>query len=290
MWVLCANNENALNRANKEDLPLFLTKFVNIDVYGMKVVTTVVQCMVCLSDENKTAVEQIEKTEPILFSLLDLTPSDTNVSEVLYLKTAVADLLNNMSSCTDGDQVNVLRKVVLVLSEVLTVDLTEILSRLTSILPHESNISHNKLKQIRESKNILEAQEQALQIIANLCFDEENNLVDSDIDDYETEAEIYTDDDPTNCKKPSTLAVELVEVMDSSSLIDKVWSKTKFTVDDDSRELLDQTADGKAMLKYFNKIQCTAYLCLSNLISSMEVDVFGGIVILFKYISFIIHL
>ncbi|KAG5328819.1 HEAT3 protein, partial [Acromyrmex heyeri] len=285
--ILCANNENAIKRVNDEDLVSLLIKFLNIDVYGPEIVTIVTQSLICLSDENDAAINKIKQSESLLSSLLDLKADDKIASKILFLKTCVADVLINISNYTDNNQIHVFRKVLSILSDVLAIDHGQILSCLTSILPHESNASSNdKRKKVQENREILEMQEQALQILANLCFECEDNEIDSDTDDFETmelESECLDDDSMNeDLKITSTLPVELVEVINTCNLIDKIWDKTKFVVDKNNQEILDQTEEGKATLKQFYNIQCTAYLCLNNLLPNIEVDVFGGVDNLFR--------
>lgn len=282
--TLCANDENAIKRTNEEDLASLLIKFLDIDIYGIEIVTIVIQSMICLSDENVAAINKIKQSESVLSNLLELkVDDDKTTSKILFLKTCVADVLINISNYMDNNQMmynkyHIFRKVLLVLSDVLAIDHRQILSCLTSILPHECNASSNdKRKTVQENRKILEMQEQALQILANLCFEYEDTIdSDTEFETMEIESECLDDDSMNeDLKTMSTFPVELVEVMNNCNLIDKIWDKTKFVVEN-SQEILDQTEEGKATLKQFYDIQCAAYLCLNNLLPSIEVDAFGG--------------
>lgn len=281
--ILCANNESALKCANEEDLASLLMKFLDINNYGFETVTITAQCMICLSDENDTAIKKIKQNESILFGLLDLTMDEKTVCKVLGVKTAVADLLININNYADNNQILIFCKVLSVLSEVLAVDHKQVLSYLTSILPHEKNaVSSDKRKKVQESKKILGLQEQALQILANLCYeDEDNEEIDSDIDNSEVmeiESECMDDDSMNDSlKMTSTLPVELVEIINNCNLIDKIWNKTELVMDKDNQEILNQTTEGEAVVKQFHDIRCAAYLCLNNLLSNLEIDAFGGV-------------
>ncbi|XP_072760652.1 HEAT repeat-containing protein 3 [Anoplolepis gracilipes] len=280
--ILCANNESALKCVNREDLVSLLTKFLDIKIYGMKIVTITTQCMVCLSDENDIAIKKIKQSESILFNLLDLKIDDEKTAfKVLALRTSVADLLININNDIDSNQMQVFCKVLPILSEVLTVDHKQLLSCLISILPHENNISNEKRKKIQENRKMLELQEQALQILTNLCYEDDDSEIDSEIDEsdvMEIESECLDDDSMNDTlKMTSTFPVELVEIINNCNLIDKIWNKTELVVDKDSQEILTQTTEGKAVVKQFQNIRCAAYLCLNNLLSSIEIDVFGGV-------------
>lgn len=283
--TLCANDESAIKRANEEDLLSFLIRFLDVDIYGTEIVNVVIQFMVCLTEENDAAISKIQQNESVFFNLLDLkVDDDKSAFKIMLLKTCATEVLINICHCTDNTWIHVFRKVLPVLSDMLTTDHREMLSSLTSILPHESNASSSdKKKKVQMNRNLLEIQEQALQILANLCIQyDEDTANNSDTDDSES-MELETeclDDDSMNedLKITATLPVELIEIMENCSLIEKIWDKTKFVVDEISQEILDQTEEGKATLKQFYNIQCAAYLCLNNLLSSIEeVDVFGGV-------------
>lgn len=258
-----------------------MIKFLDIDVYGIEIAIIATQCLVSLSEDNETAAKEIKQSESILLNLLDLK-IDKNMTnfEMLSLKTSISGLLININSCRNYDQTHILCKVLSVLSEVLSIDHRKLLSSLTSILPHEHNASsNNKKMKVQENRKILGAQQQALEILTNLCFDEMESSIDSDIDDSETmdiEAECPDDISVNDKLKITTFPVELIEIMSNCSLIDKIWDKTA-AVDKDSQDILDQTPEGKAVLKQIHTLRCRAYLCLNNLLSNLEIEILGGI-------------
>lgn len=285
LWQLCENNEIMTMQANREDLVSMLLKFLDIDTYGIEIVTVVIKCMVCLSESNCTAIEKIEQSQDILHNLLNNSTADNEktVFQVLSLKTAVIALLLNINSLKDNNQLYILCQMSFVntLSEVLAVDHKELLSNFTSILPHEGNVSSSdKKKKIQENIIMLNTQQLALEIVTNLCFEEDDSVVDSDIDDseiLEIESKCMDDDAMNNdLKMMTTLPVELMEAINHCNLIDKIWSKTD-TMDKDSWEILEQVSEGKAILKQFHILRCKSYLCLNNIFSSLEIDALGGV-------------
>jgi len=274
LWTLCTNNESAVKCANNEDLASLLTKFLDIDIYGIQFVLISIQCLVHLSDENIAAITAIKKNESTLLGMLDLKASDENISKMLSLKTFIAELLINISNPMDNNRMHVLCKVLSVLSEVLVIDHSQLLSDFISILPHENN-AIEKMSKVLNNRTILETQEQALQILANLCFEDED-VMDSDSEIEELD---YMNDDSMNdnLKMTLTLPIELIEVINKYNLINIIWGKSNSVVNEDSQEILEQNTEGKAVLKQFYDIRCTAYLCLNNLLASLEIDTFGGI-------------
>jgi len=85
LWILCANNESAIKRANEEDLASLLIKFLDVDIYGIEIVTIVTRSMICLSDENVAAINKIKQSESVLSGLLDLKADDDKSSSLARL-------------------------------------------------------------------------------------------------------------------------------------------------------------------------------------------------------------
>ena len=255
-----------------------LTKFVNVTMYDIEIVTVTIQCLTSLTESNPIAVMKLQNYKDTLIQLLNIEIKNTTVSEVVCFKTAISSLLINLINCSESNSVNIIYKVINVLSDVLSIDCKQLLSNLVSILSYEKNVfSNNAKKKIQENRKIFSAQQQALEIIANLCSEDQENGNESDLEDsdYETKHidDVYMDD---KLCKISSLPLEMVEVFNTCSIVNKVWNKTKF-MDKDITEILQQNAEGKDILKQVHTLKCTTYLCLNNLISSLEVDALGGV-------------
>ncbi|XP_029043426.2 HEAT repeat-containing protein 3 [Osmia bicornis bicornis] len=281
LWTLCEYNESAVKIANEADLISILTKFFDISIYGIEIATITVQCLLALSEDNPTAIQKLQSCESTIFQLLDLDPKSDSITEVLYLKTAVSGLIINIINFMDSNSANIASKVIHTLSNTLSIDCKQLLSNLTSILPHQKNDYSDKTKKkVQESRKVLSAQQQALEILANLCTEDQENNVDDDssIDHSDHEADDVDDvcmDDKSRSKITFTLPLEIIEVFNNCSILKKVWDKTS-TVDKDTVEILEQNAEGEAVLKQMHTLNCRAYLCLNNLMSSLEIDALGG--------------
>ncbi|KOC68595.1 HEAT repeat-containing protein 3 [Habropoda laboriosa] len=282
LWTLCEHNEYAVKRSNEEDLVSVLTKFFDIATFGIEIVTIIVQCLLSLSEDNSAAVKKLKVCEYTLIQLLNIEVSEASISETICLKTAISGLLINMTNCTENN--STICKVINVLSDTLSVDCKQLLSSLTSILPHEKNtFSSSARKKVQENRRIFTAQQQALEILANLCSEDQEDENDSYIDDSDCEAE-GIDDVLMNDKLYKTIGsvpLEVVEVFNSCNIVKKVWDKTR-AVDEDTVEILLQNIEGIAVLKQMQKLKCRAYLCLNNLITSLEIDVLGGVENLYR--------
>ncbi|XP_076755593.1 HEAT repeat-containing protein 3 [Xylocopa sonorina] len=279
LWTLCEHNEQAVKCCNEEDLVPVLIKFFDVATYGIDIVTVVVQCLLSLSEDNIVAIKHLKNCEDTLIQFLYMETNDTNLSEVVCLKTAISGLLINLTDCIGNNALNTVCKVISVLSDTLSIDCKQILSSLVSILPHEKNaFSSSAKKKVQENRRILGAQQQALEILANLCSEDQENVNESDLDDSDIEAEV-TDDvcmDDKLYKTIFSLPLEIVEVFNNCNIVKKVWDKTK-AVDKDTREILEQNVEGRSVLKQMHTLNCRAYLCLNNLMMNLEIDALGGV-------------
>ncbi|CAL7950932.1 unnamed protein product [Xylocopa violacea] len=279
LWTLCEHNEQAVKCCNEEDLVPVLIKFFNVTTYGIEIVTVIVQCLLSLSEDNIVAIKQLKCCEDTLIQFLCMETNDTNLSEVVCLKTAISGLLINLTECIGNNPINTVCKVINVLSDTLSIDCKQVLSNLVSILPHEKNaFSSSAKKKVQQGRRILGAQQQALEILANLCSEDQENENESDLDDSDIETEV-TDDvcmDDKLYKTIFSLPLEIVEVFNSCNIVKKVWDKTK-AVDKDTIEILEQNVEGRSVLKQMHTLNCRAYLCLNNLMLNLEIDALGGV-------------
>ncbi|XP_050489362.1 HEAT repeat-containing protein 3 [Bombus huntii] len=277
LWTLCEHSEFAIKCCNKDDIVSILTKFFDITSYGIEIATVTMQCLLSLSENNPIAARKLQSCENMLIQLLNAEIKDTTISEVVCFKTALSGLLINLTSYTENNSIIVVCEVINVLSNTLSIDCKQLLSNLTSILPHEKNaFSSSAKKKVQENRRIFGAQQQALEILANLCSEDQENENESDLED--SDCEIGGIDDvcmDNKLYKIFSLPLEVVEVFNTCNIVSKVWDKTRF-VDEDTIEILQQNNEGKDILKQVHKLKCTAYLCLNNLMSSLEVDVLGG--------------
>ena len=254
-----------------------LTKFFDVATYGIEIVIVTTQCLTSLTENNPVAVKKLQNHEDTLIQLLNIEIKNTTLSEVVCFKTAISSLLINLINHSESNSMNIVYKVINVLSDVLSIDCKQLLSNLASILSCEKNaFSNNTKKKVQENRRIFSAQQQALEIIANLCSEDQENENESNLEDsdYETEdIDVHMDD---KLCKISSLPLEMIEVFNTCSIVNKVWNKTRF-IDKDITEILQQNAEGKDILKQVHTLKCTTYLCLNNLISSLEVDALGGV-------------
>ncbi|OAD55710.1 HEAT repeat-containing protein 3 [Eufriesea mexicana] len=279
LWTLCEYNESAVKCSNENDIDSILMKYFDISTYGIEIAIVSVQCLLSLSENNSIVIKKLKSYEDMLVQLLNTEIKDGSISDTIHFKTVISGLLINLSNNIENNSMNIICKVINVLSDTLSVDSKQLLSNLTSILPHEkNNFSSIAKKKVQENRRIFGAQQQALEILANLCSEDEENENDSDLEESDCETEVIDDVcmDDKLYKTFSSMPLEIIEVFNTCNIVNKVWDKTKI-LDKNTIEILEQNVEGKDILKQIHTLNCTAYLCLNNLMSSLELDSLGGI-------------
>ncbi|KAF7411193.1 hypothetical protein HZH66_000089 [Vespula vulgaris] len=283
LWSLCENNEVAIKHVNELDLMSILLPYFDIATYGTEISIVVAQCILALSEDNPIAFEELKEYEQNLLNLLNLKVNDDIPScDMVLLKTLVSGILMNINSHTESNKIHIVSQVINVLSETLVIDNINLSCNLSTTLSEEKEkFSRDTQKKIREFRKLLGAQQQALEILTNLCSEDQENELYSEIDDSEQiEGEEPMDDDESTsnnfCQIISSLPVELIEVISNSNLLKKIWNKTT-DINNVIRESFSQSIEGRTLLKQIHLLRCRAYLCLHNFISILDISMLGGV-------------
>ncbi|XP_014472170.1 PREDICTED: HEAT repeat-containing protein 3 [Dinoponera quadriceps] len=282
LWTLCENNENAINFINEQELVSILIKYLDINIYDMPIIITTIQFLITVIEDNSIAIEQIKSSEENLHDILAkmVAKNAKSSPEAWFARISSISLLTNICAWDDICKSKYFNVFIKTLDEVFSFDNKQLLSSLVSILPHEKNAeSKNNRKKVLESKMLLNTQQLALEILMNLESnnddeDDESLSVDGS-EKMEVESnEMEADEASENLKR--SLPVHLVEALNHYNIIGKIWEKT-VAVDTDSQEILDQTVEGKNVLKQFSVVRQRAYFCLNNILPNFDIDALGGV-------------
>ncbi|XP_043496613.1 HEAT repeat-containing protein 3 [Polistes fuscatus] len=276
LLVLCENNEVAVKHVNKLCLSILL-QYLNVTTYGIEMTTVVAQCILTLSEDNPIAIETLEECKQDLLNMLNLQVSDSlPFYDLILLKTLIIGILLNMHCLTKSNEIDVFNQVMKILLETLSVDNNSLSHDLCKILSTEKeNLSKETRKKIQEFRKLLGAQQQTLEILANLCTDEEEDEL-SDLDDFdEINQKEPMDEDESEETDLShiilSLPVEIIEIITNCNVIQKVWIKTA-NIDKEIRECFSESVEGRALLKQINVLRCRAYLCAHNLLFISDIS------------------
>lgn len=293
LLILCENNESAINFINSQKLVSVLTRYLDINTYDMKIITVTLQCLATVTEDNTIAVEEVRSSEESFRSILakTITEDAKPDPEALLVRVTLMALLCNMYDRSSMCKSSYFNIIIQILDEVFSIDNKQLLSGLVSILPHEKNAaSSSRKKQVEDSKMLLNTQQSALETFANVLLNDDSDikLATDQVDDDSNKMDVdEIDVDPTQPEIENTiykynlrLPPELLEACNYYKLFDKIWEKT-IAVDADSQEILEQTAEGKNVLKQFYILRCRTYICLHNFLCQY-VDLIGSVESLYR--------
>ena len=295
LWTLAEKNDVVLKRSEEESLLTILLPFLNTQIYDLETSIVAIQCILTLSEENDSMLEQIKASEEQVLRLFDLETRDNlNEAEVLMLRTLAAGLVINMyNGFTTNQGVHLVGKCVTMLSKTLSIDCEEKIKIFAAHLEREDNdLNQKNQKKLQQLKIMVNSQIQAIEIFANLCSEQEgsiddtvsdNSNFDEDMDEHNMSenGSMNQDYDLTN----SHLCIEAIEVIVAEELQLKVWNKTHM-LPKDVEEILKLSNDGDYLCKRFYTLRCRAFLCLTNLILNLNSSTLGGVDHLFRFVFF----
>jgi len=121
----------------------------------------------------------------------------------------------------------------------------------------------------QEVTSILSSQILSLEIISNIMFKEEEDISEneessSDMDDIEETADVEMDGFSPE------VSAEVYEGIVANRLVDKVLTKLKTAPAKVTQLLLADKEHGRQVLEQLSRLQCTALLCLQNMIEGMQ--------------------
>jgi len=124
---------------------------------------------------------------------------------------------------------------------------------------------------------LLSSQTVALEILTNLCCSSEEF---NEMYDDESGSEGSIQDDGTQDSE-TQIEPELKKELIDAKLFEKVIDKAKMP-SEDAISLLKKQPSGKLMVKRYETLRSRAFLCLSNLVTSLNIEEMGGVAYIFE--------
>lgn len=287
LWNLCEASETAVEVFNREKLVDILWPCLQHVVYGITLSTTVGQCLHTVSEDN-TSMAMTCGQDGRVQLLQSLIGQPVESAGHVLLKTLATGILTNISggqlTSAPGELVS---HILTSVSQVLDVDaLADFMATFSPVTKEEaSNVDDlkdvhisNELKdQLQNIQHIVAAQMIALEIVANLCCIEEawEDLDSSESDDQAVEADLEVDVMENNLFSPLCIPSEVQGAILSNEIFSKVLRKAQPCVLAEDRPA--PSDQHKTVIKRFEKLEVHALLCINNLVSSLELEVLGGL-------------
>lgn len=170
-------SETAIKYVGQTKILDILPRYLALPIFGNNIVTAVLQCLIVVIEDNPIAMEKIKNAESQLIALLSL---EGNEPAVLLVKTLSAGvILNACGGNISSLPVDFINQIISILANTLGVDHRLACNQLSSNIPlsnangkvepptgKEAQILENQIKAILD---ILDAQQSAIEIIANIC-------------------------------------------------------------------------------------------------------------------------
>ncbi|XP_045528350.1 HEAT repeat-containing protein 3 [Pieris brassicae] len=283
---LCESSDLAVKYLTESRILDILPRYLDIATFGSDIVIAVLQCILVVVEDNNVGIKKIHlATEQNFKGFLLL---DSNEPQILLIKTLAAGIVINICNGNIASlPVDVVSQIMQILAKTLLIDHRMACNQLSSSVPLQNGagkIVQTKGKdtlvlqnQIKAVTHMLDAQQSAIEILANICSCEDDDEMEGD-ESSESEENIE-DDLITNGEtlhSEDKLPPEVLEAMISLELFDKVWSRTQLPAEN-VLLILKEYEESLLVYKKIHNLQTRALLCVNNILMALPIDKLGGV-------------
>jgi len=294
-------SDAALKIVHKNNLIEILMKHTCFQVFGARIVTSVLQCVFTISEDCK---------EPILSTLKNYASNITALKSIgdgnpqdLHIRLLAHGIELNIVE-SNGEQVESLwLEIIKVLSLVLDQNQRKMVHDFSSSMPLNEDVNggsnpESEMEQegstaheaLRDTLNhVILAQQSALEILTNLCCDDSNYEECSETDDDDEDNMNGDHDEDIQANDETAMETEsinegmppmILEAIKSHKILEKVWNKVLFLPAENVQEILKSSAgrknDGLMVMQMITTLQTKACLCLNNIVEALSIEDLGG--------------
>ncbi|XP_030040343.2 HEAT repeat-containing protein 3 [Manduca sexta] len=288
---LCEGSELAIKYMGQSRILDILPRYLDISVFNNDIVAAVLQCLFVVVEDNPIAMEKIKSNcEKQLQTLLSL---ESGEPDAYLLKTLSAGVI--ISTCRGKLAtlpINVVNQIISILAKTLSVDHRFVCSQLSNQVPlgdtsakkepPQSKLTQLLNNQIKSAMQIVDAQQSAIEIIANICSNDdgdENNSNESSESEEADEELIQGEEESIHVE--DMLPTNLLEALINLEIFDKVWARSQLPAHN-VMMILKEYEGTQLLCKKLSNLQTRALLCVNNMLSSLPIEHLGGINAVYK--------
>ncbi|XP_059050926.1 HEAT repeat-containing protein 3 [Achroia grisella] len=284
---LCESSELAIKYLGQYKILDIFPRYLDIGVFGSDIVAAVLQCLFVAIEDNPQAMQHIKNnSEKQLEQILSMEGSDPSI---LLIKTLAAGvIINACGGNLISLPVNFINEIILTLATTLSIDHRLACNQVSSNIPlsngagkfealkgKEAQVLGSQLKSVTQ---MLDGQQSAIEIIANICSCEDgddsmNGGDSSDSDDLESDV---LDNGDESVLIEDKLPPEIMEALVSLQLFEKIWARAQLPAQN-VMLILKEYEGSQLIYKKIQNLQTRALLCINNMISTLPMDSLGGV-------------
>ncbi|XP_073912135.1 HEAT repeat-containing protein 3 isoform X2 [Castor canadensis] len=289
LWNICECSSRAVSIFNKEGCLEIVLKYLSRFSTNVDLAISVAYCLQTVTEDNPELLKSFSATALHVLESAMLCPVSS--MEYILLKTLVAVLeMDAMETVIQMKEAETQRiKTAAETEEILDnaggddlVDdeMEEIPCRrkvrrktfISDLLPPTD-------KELREITALLTAQQTALEIIVNMCCNEDPSDDEWEELSSSDESEAFMENSFSECSgqllSPLCLSHEIHTALTNCPIPKKVFEKTAFP-NSVAVDICSRNPTWKPLIRKMNTIQCRALVCLQSLVSLLDVDHLGG--------------
>ncbi|KAL8194949.1 UNVERIFIED_CONTAM: HEAT repeat-containing protein 3 [Gekko kuhli] len=315
LWNVCECNSTAVSIFNREGCLVLVLQFLKRFHTNVDLAIAVASCLQAVTEDNPDLLSSFDASTHQVLEMV-MVSSDKTMEHVL-LRTLVAGVLWNIkSTLPSGSQASTVNAILKTLSECLAVDAGEVVIRMKeeeterlktleepgteenggSLVVNEdeemeetpkkptkgkidvSDLLPSSKQELKQVTALLLAQQTALEIIVNMCCNEEpsddewEELSSSDESDAFLENSY---EEGGKLMSPLCLSAEVHTALMNHLVPKKILEKTAFPKSA-AVDICAHSPAWKPLIKKLNMVQYRALTCLHSILLVSDVDCLGG--------------
>jgi len=288
LWNLVEASATAFRLFTSSELLGFIVSLLSHPQQHNPLVLAVLNLLASACDQNRLTSEKVMSQMSAVESvLLNSTNNVLRISAALLIATVLEDKILEYPNFA---------QLMEVIATLIKLDTRELVSNLSSSAPVSANTDEEMEvegaednRKFRELSDHLISQQTSLEILTNLATlggsgeseDWEDAADTDDEENMSNAADDEADDMHGEEADPTAVSPLLLEAVAGLGLVPAVLERAN-PLPDNVKDILNNSRQGKKIVKQYENVRERTFLCLSNLVDALSVDELGGAAALFK--------
>eukprot|EP00053_Salpingoeca_punica_P016995 m.162500 g.162500 ORF g.162500 m.162500 type:complete len:643 (-) comp17088_c0_seq5:1350-3278(-) len=265
--------EVALAHLNSSGLLGSLAMLVNPDTLPLSLAIIAAQALQTVTEDNDTAMQMFCDSPVVANAFVSMAQRAGGSGEDTLFRVVVCGCLFNVRAALDANALNIILQVV---NSCIETNLAPLVAQVVESLPklNKDNVAEKDKHLLDECKLFLSAQQNAFEILANLCTSDDDQWEDREEeggDDDDDDVDAY-DNVPEPVHEAAAGPSELAGLFLQYGLPNKVLSRCENLPVAIQQILAGDATVGLPLLKQITGTQTRALVCLSNMLPLLDLQ------------------